>query len=98
MHAIADESKTMLSRDRPNPAVYLLWMVRRQGESLLKLCSLDAFGVGRDTARLPSLGQVLSCCVVVSVVAVFGLAGVELCYTCCLQRGVVFLYSNICLL
>jgi hypothetical protein len=24
MHAIADESKTMLSRDRPNSAVYLL--------------------------------------------------------------------------
>lgn len=60
----------------------------------MELCSLDAFGAGRDTALLPSLGLVLSCCVVVSVVA----ASVELCYTCCSQQGVVFLYSNLCLL
>jgi hypothetical protein len=52
-------------------------MVRRQGESSWSCCSSEASSGGRDAALLVSFGQVL-CCSCVVVVAVFGLAGVEL--------------------
>jgi hypothetical protein len=97
MHAIASESKVIPSWDRPSSATYLFrWCVDK--ESPLELLFFE--GVQRRSRRgfvaLLMTGFIVV--FVFSVVVVFGLAGVELCYICCLQRVVVFLYSNLCLL
>jgi hypothetical protein len=97
MHAMAGESKTISSRaDQVPPSI------SSDGASMRKVFwrwrSLGVSSVGRDVALLSSLGQVFFVVFVESVVAVFGLASVELCCPRCSRLVAAFLYSNLCLL
>jgi hypothetical protein len=69
-------------------------MVRRQGKSFWRCWSLEVSDAGRDTTLLDFLGHVFSYCVFLSVVVVFGLAGLLLLCSLLEAGGIVLVLKS----